>query len=167
MTKITDLKFDSENARRRTERSSKMISDSLKEVGAARSIVIDEDGVILAGNGTVQAANTIGMQNVQIVDTDGDTIIAVRRSGLTPEQKKQLAYFDNRTAELAEWDAERIAADINAGVDLSALWNQAEIDKLMIESVTPNFDPTNEDEQGRLDQKKPITCPECGHEFTI
>jgi hypothetical protein len=30
----------------------------------------------------------------------------------------------------------------------------------------PQFDPVSEDEQGRLDQKKKVTCPECGHEFT-
>lgn len=29
----------------------------------------------------------------------------------------------------------------------------------------PNFSPGTEDDQGRLDQKKPITCPSCGHEF--
>jgi ParB family chromosome partitioning protein len=29
----------------------------------------------------------------------------------------------------------------------------------------PDFDPVGEDEQGRLDQKKPVICPECGHEF--
>ena len=31
--------------------------------------------------------------------------------------------------------------------------------------ATPHFDPASEDDQGRLDQIKPITCPECGHEF--
>ena len=30
----------------------------------------------------------------------------------------------------------------------------------------PDFEPVGADEQGRLDQKKPVTCPKCGHEFT-
>jgi hypothetical protein len=78
------------------------------------SIVIDEDGVILAGNGTVEQAGQVGIEKVQVVDADGDTLIAVRRTGLTDEQKRKLAYYDNRTADLAEWDVEQITADINA-----------------------------------------------------
>jgi len=30
----------------------------------------------------------------------------------------------------------------------------------------PNFPPASQDEQGRLDQKDPLVCPACGHEFT-
>jgi len=37
---------------------------------------------------------------------------------------------------------------------------------LLAEEQTPDFQPVGIDEQGRLDQKKPVTCPECGHEFT-
>ena len=69
-----------------------MIQESLQQVGAARSIVIDENGVILAGNGTVEAAGQIGIDRVKIIEASGDEIIAVRRSGLTDEQKKKLAY---------------------------------------------------------------------------
>ena len=36
----------------------------------------------------------------------------------------------------------------------------------LLGSEVPDFHPVGEDEQGRLDQKKPVTCPECGHEFT-
>ena len=35
-----------------------------------------------------------------------------------------------------------------------------------VSSDVPDFQPVGIDEQGRLDQKKPVTCPECGHEFT-
>jgi len=86
-----------------------MIERSLQEVGAARSIVIDEEGRILAGNATVEAAALAGIENVQVVEADGETIIAVRRSGLTEEQKRRLALYDNRTAELAEWDVDVLA----------------------------------------------------------
>ena len=77
--KIADLKFDPENARVRTAKGEAMIQESLRQVGAARSIVIDEDGIILAGNGTVEAAGQIGIDNVVIVEASGDEIIAVRR----------------------------------------------------------------------------------------
>jgi len=102
---IKDLKPDQMNPRRRTERNLQMIEASLNEVGAARSIVVDEDGNILAGNGTIEAAALAGIEKVRVIEADGETIIAVRRSGLTEEQKRRLSLYDNRAAELAEWDA--------------------------------------------------------------
>lgn len=115
--KISDLRFDPENARVRTAKGEAMIQESLQQVGAARSIVIDEDGTILAGNGTVEAAGQVGIDNVVIVEASGDEIIAVRRKGLTDEQKKKLAYYDNRTGDEAEWDMEQVAADLLEGFD--------------------------------------------------
>ena len=115
--KIADLKFDPENARVRTAKGEAMIQESLRQVGAARSIVIDGNGTILAGNGTVEAAGQIGIDNVVIVEASGDEIIAVRRKGLTDEQKKKLAYYDNRTGDEAEWDMEQVARDLLGGYD--------------------------------------------------
>lgn len=80
----------------------------MEQFGAARSIVIDENGQILAGNGTVEAAAAIGLTRVQVVEADGDTLIAVRRSDLTPAEKVGLALADNRTADLAEWDVPQL-----------------------------------------------------------
>lgn len=124
---IRDLTFDPRNARRRTERSYRMIQESIQEVGLARSIVIDEDGVILAGNGTVECAGQIGIDRVRIIDADGDEIIAVRRKGLTPEQKQRLSLYDNRTADLAEWDPEMLARLQIEGAELDAFWSDAEL----------------------------------------
>lgn len=127
--KIADLKFDPQNARVRTAKGEAMIQKSLQEVGAARSIVIDEDGIILAGNGTVEAAGQVGIENVVIVEASGDEIIAVRRVGLTDEQKKKLAYYDNRTGDEAEWDMEQVARDLLEGYDfLDGLFDDVEVD---------------------------------------
>ena len=106
---LADLKQDPRNARRHTPRNVGMIEKALGEVGAARSIVIDEGGRILAGNATVEAAANAGIGRVQVVDADGETIVAVRRTGLTEDQKARLALYDNRAAELAEWDPEVLA----------------------------------------------------------
>ena len=104
---LKDLTPDPENRRRRTPRNLGMIVDALHQVGAARSIVIDEDGQILAGNGVVDAAAEAGLHRVRVVDADGETLVAVRRRGLTRAQKRQLAIYDNRSAELATWDPRR------------------------------------------------------------
>ena len=106
---LSDLTPDSKNARRHNERNVAMIRDALQEVGAARSIVVDEQGNILAGNATAKAAAEAGIEQVQIVDADGSTLVAVRRSGLSNEEKVRLALFDNRSAELADWNDERLA----------------------------------------------------------
>ena len=128
---IADLKPDVENARQHNPRNIGMIADSLQEVGAARSIVIDEDNIIIAGNGVIEAAAQVGIENVRIIEADGNEIIAVRRSGLTPEQKRRLAYFDNRTAELATWDAGQIVRDLEAEINLSGIWSPQEFEDLV------------------------------------
>jgi len=104
ITHIKQLTSDPKNARKHTPRNVGMIEKGMGEVGAARSIVIDENGVVLAGNATIEAAQQAGITKVQVIDGDGNTLIAVQRKGLTDEQKTKLALYDNRTAELAGWD---------------------------------------------------------------
>ena len=101
---IKCLKPDPENARKHNPRNIGVIVDSLQAVGAARSIVIDESNCILAGNGVVEAAGEAGITKLQIVEADGETVVAVRRRGLTTKQKRMLALADNRANELSEWN---------------------------------------------------------------
>lgn len=79
MTKLNDLKPDHKNARKRTDRSASLIEESLKKYGAARSIVIDEDGRVLAGNGTIEGAKAAGLEDVRVIESDGKEIIAIKR----------------------------------------------------------------------------------------
>ena len=193
ISSIADLKPDSRNARKHNQRNLNMIVDALHEVGAARSIVIDENGVILAGNGVVEAAADAGIERVQVVDADGETIIAVRRSGLTDKQKKRLAYYDNRTAEVAEWDAEQIAADLEAGIELGDLFDADEMSRILEGAANellnqdlfaPNLHPGLKTiEYDAADMAKaadkiqnafnksrplePVKCPKCGEEFFV
>lgn len=127
---IGDLTHDPRNARKHNPRNVGQIVNAMHDVGAARSIVIDEDGVILAGNATIEAAAQAGIERLRIVDADGEEIIAVRRSGLTPEQKTRLALADNRAAELAEWDTD-VLAELSAEVDLSGMWHDWELAALV------------------------------------
>mgnify|MGYP003113215013 CR=1 FL=1 len=108
MTSINSLHSDHKNARRRTDRSAKLIAESLKRYGAARSIVIDEDNRILAGNGTIEGAKAAGIKNVRIIETDGTEVIAVKRTGLSEDEKVGLALADNRSSDLSDWDNEML-----------------------------------------------------------
>jgi hypothetical protein len=104
---------------------------ALQAVGAARSIVIDEANLVLAGNGVLAAAPGAGISRARIIEAAGDELIAVRRSGLSAEQKRALALYDNRTAELAEWNLEQLAADLSNGEDLSAFFTAEELATLL------------------------------------
>jgi len=127
-TTLADLKPDPRNARKHNPRNIGMIVDSLHQVGAARSIVIDEDNVILAGNGVIEAAAEAGIMDVRIIEASGNEIIAVKRSGLTPEQKTKLALFDNRTPELAEWNIDVLG---ELDLDLGDLWFDNELGEML------------------------------------
>ncbi|MDQ3653670.1 MAG: hypothetical protein M3457_01145 [Chloroflexota bacterium] len=162
MAHISDLNPDKFNARRHGQRNLDLIADTLQRVGFARSIVVDEDMTILAGNGVIEAAAQIGIDRVQIVDADGETIIAVRRSGLTDEQKRRLALADNRAAELAEWDTEVLAAMVAAGTDMRGMWSDDELAALMQDEPAAPDAFTAYDDDLATDHQ----CPKCGYEWS-
>ena len=166
--KLSDLQPDANNANKGTERGTYMIRRSLEKLGAGRSIVLDKQGRIIAGNKTAEAAEDIGLDDVIVVRTRGDKLVAVLREDLDLDdpagQARELAYADNRTSQVSlEWDAGVLSADIENGVDLGDWFQGWELTD--IGATPPNFEPTDGSEQPRLDQKKPVVCPECGHEF--
>jgi hypothetical protein len=123
---VDGLRLDTANRRAHDARNLAMIAESLQTVGAARSIVIDEDNTVLAGNGVTEGARLAGLTRVRVVDTDGDELIAVRRRGLTAEQKRHLAMYDNRTGELSTWDLAQLRADDMQGLDLRPFFTDDE-----------------------------------------
>ncbi len=131
--------------------------DSLSKFGQQKAIVVGEDNIVIAGNGTLEAAKRLGWDTID-----------VRRSGLKSDEATAYAIADNRSAELAEWD-DPVLGDIlselkESGWELDDLgFNDEDIKNLI---QTPDFEPGTEDDQGKLDQKKPIKCPGCGHVFT-
>ena len=158
MTSITSLVGDHKNARRRTDRSSQLIKESLQKYGAARSIVIDEENRILAGNGTIEGAKAAGIKNVRIIETDGDEIIAVKRTGLSEDEKVGLALADNRTGDLSEWDAEMLH-QLSEEHDLSPWFEQEDLDELFnVTSEDPVEGNTDPDDVPEVPED-PITKP--------
>lgn len=116
-----------------------MIADNMQAVGAARSIVIDEDSIVLCGNGALDAAGQAGITRVQVVEADGNTLIAVRRRGLTDAQKIQLSIADNRTNELSDWSPDALKALQSDGVALDVFWTPTELEALF--EQTPDEEP--------------------------
>ena len=140
---LADLVPDPSNRRVHSGRNLDMVREALEAVGTARSIVIDEANVVLAGNGVREAATAAGLTKVRIVDTDGDEVVAVRRRNLTDEQKRALALYDNRTAELATWDVAQLQADLSAGLDLAPWFTDTELQALTATNadVVPDYQP--------------------------
>ena len=123
--KMTNIKFDAHNYRTHDEKNLKLIKKSLKELGAGRSIVIDSEGEIIAGNATYKQARELGLP-VQVIETDGKRLIVVKRTDLKTQDKKRkrLALMDNSTSDKVQWDFDHIAADFEKGVKLYKwLWN--------------------------------------------
>ena len=146
---LAQLTPDPRNARRHNPRNVGMLEKALNEVGAARSIVIDERGVVLAGNATIEAAGRAGIERVHVVDADGETLVAVRRTGLTQAQKTRLALYDNRTAELADWDSEVIADMLATEREvLDGLFENYELEEIVEEAIQP----VQSDAEPRFDQ---------------
>ena len=123
---ISSLSFDTTNARRHDSKNLAAIEASLRLFGQRKPIVVTRANVVVAGNGTLDAAKSLGWSNIDIVRIPIDW---------TPEQVKAYALADNRTAELAEWDSNTLAQQL---LELDAVgWDLKE---LGFETLEP---PTN------------------------
>lgn len=116
MSSIKDLKFDDKNFNKHTEFGMSLIEKSLRENGAGRSILLDKDNNIIAGNGVVESAGAIGLDKVKIIETNGDEIVAVKRTDISLNSKKgrEMALADNATAKAdIEWDEEALKSEFS------------------------------------------------------
>lgn len=86
--KLAELTADSRNANKGTPRGRKMVADSLKRYGAGRSILVDREGNIIAGNKTAEGAKAVGLDDVIVVKTDGSKLVAVQRTALQQRTKE-------------------------------------------------------------------------------
>lgn len=130
-TDLTDFTPDPDNANQGSERGTAALDHSLRHYGAGRSILVDQAGVVIAGNKTQEAALAAGLDRAIVVKTDGSRLVVVQRTDLdltTDPEARELAYMDNRAGQLGlVWDASRILADVGAGVDLSKMFSPDEI----------------------------------------
>lgn len=106
------ITFDKKNYRKHSEQNKKRIRKSLTECGAGRSVLVDKDGCLIAGNGVFEQAEKMGIKT-RVVETDGTELVVVKRTdiGTDDPKRKTLALADNATSDNVEWDVENIAAD--------------------------------------------------------
>lgn len=128
--KVADLKAYKNNPRK-NKKAVDAVAASIREHGFKNPIVIDKDGVIIAGHTRKAAAEKLGLEIVPCIIADD----------LTPEQAAAYRLADNKTAELSEWDEEKLEAEILAlagvdvdlsefGFDLSEFEERTEVEEM-------------------------------------
>lgn len=110
------IKFDKRNYRKHNDRNKELIKKSLEECGAGRSIVIDNDDEIIAGNGIYEQAQALNIP-VKVIETDGSELVVVKRTDLNTddEKRKKLAVMDNSTSDSSEFDIDLMSEDFTNG----------------------------------------------------
>jgi ParB-like chromosome segregation protein Spo0J len=131
---IASLVSDPANARTHDGKNLKAIENSLLKFGQRKPICVTPDSIVVAGNGTLEAAKNLGWTQIAIARTP---------IGWSWEQVRAFALADNRSAELAEWD-DKVLADRLLELDANG-W---ELEELGFENLHP---PTESDWDGALD----------------
>ena len=99
---IEELVQDQHNFNKGTEEGARLMEKSFTELGAGRSILIDKDGNIIAGNKSQKAAMAAGIKKVRVIESDGTELIAVKRTDISIDSKegRELALADNLTTQV-------------------------------------------------------------------
>lgn len=147
---MAEIKFDSRNYRIHNERNKSLIRKSLEECGAGRSIVIDNNNEIIAGNGIYEQAQELGIKT-KIIETDGSELVVVKRTDLSTEdeKRKRLAIMDNSTSDSSEFNLELLKEDFEIpelqdfGIDIQ--FDEPEDTTYTTTVNIPQYEVTGED----------------------
>lgn len=150
---IDSISQDPANVRKHPERNLEAIKASLRRFGQQKPIVVDGNGIVRAGNGTLEAAKSLGWTEIGVV-----------RTALINSEATAYAIADNRLSDLSGWDDDALVLTIKElGIDLADIgFTDDELRKM----APINFEPIILDpEDDRLDRKHFVKCPNCGHTF--
>jgi len=136
---IDDLKLDKLNANKGTDEGRKLLKSSIESYGFGRSILVDKDGNVIAGNKTLEKAKELNLP-VKVVNTDGKEIIIHQRNDLSIESKegRELSIVDNRSSQIGlDWDAETMNS-LDVIVDWEKIgFSKEDIDEIMASIEQP------------------------------
>ena len=110
---IEKLAQDTHNFNKGNEQGQQLMERSFKELGAGRSILLDRNGNIIAGNKSQQAAIAAGIKKVRVIETTGDELVAVKRTDVDIDsaEGRKMAYLDNLTTQVnLTWDETELQA---------------------------------------------------------
>lgn len=146
--KLTEIRPYERNPRR-NDGAVDAVAESIKQCGYIAPIIIDEDGVILAGHTRYKALKQLGK-------TEAECIV---REGLTEEQKRKYRILDNKTGEFAGWDYDLLEWELE-GLDFEGFdFNLMPVGEADLAGLFEDAPPKEEKEP------KKIQCPHCGEWF--
>ena len=143
------IKSHPQNARTHSKKQIRQIADSIRAFGVTAPLLIDENGMLLAGHGRYEAAKLLGFT----------TIPAIAIDGLSEAKKRALLLADNRIAQSAGWDRERLAGEllslpellVTDGLDITVTgFEPAEIEALITDFESDASDPDDEIDSAQL-----------------
>jgi ParB-like chromosome segregation protein Spo0J len=153
--KVSSLIPMPDNPRHLTDQQRTDLETSLKRFNLVEIPAVNTDGKIIAGHQRVMLLVALGR---------GDEEIDVRIPNRTLTEAEVKEYNIRSNKNTGEWDIEVLKANFDLNELLGWGFTHQDFEDLTLE--IPNFNPVPEDEQPRLDEKKMVICPECGHEFT-
>jgi len=158
---MTKINLDKRNYRKHSEKNRALIEKSLKNYGAGRSILIDKENTIIAGNGVYEQAEKLNIP-VKIIETNGSELIAVKRTDIEPDsdKRKELAVLDNKTSDTSEFDFELLQDDF----DIDIL-KGFEFDDIELGLNDNNFIAGNGEKEVDENITTKNECPKCGYKF--
>ena len=146
------------NSRTHSDAQVSQVAGSIREFGFTNPVLIDAQDGIIAGHGRVLAALKLKM----------DSVPCIRLSHLTETQRKAYVIADNKLALNSDWDAELLTLELEElhgeEFDMALIGFDAAGLALAM-GLGADFEAGSEEDQGKLDEKSPIACPACGHEF--
>jgi len=135
----------------------KKLKESIKEDPEflkARPIIVTmaegRENQVIAGNMRVRACIALGMTEAPVMEV----------YGLTEEQERRWGLKDNLHQGEFDWD--KLANEFEVDFLKDVGFDEKELKNIL----AGNFEPVGIEEQGKLDEKKKIECPECHYEFT-
>ena len=143
---------------RDNDRAVQAVAESIREFGWQQPIVVDADMTIIAGHTRYRAAQALGLETVPVVVADG----------LTPEQVAAYRLADNKTAELADWDAELLAVELDGLLDFDmGRFGFEAVDAMApadVDGLFEDYDGGSGGDGGDA-KARTVTCPHCGETF--
>lgn len=140
-----------ENNPRNNTEAIQYVANSIKEFGFKVPLVIDSDNVVICGHTRLLAAKQLGLKDVPFVVADD----------LTDEQIKAFRLADNKVAEIATWDLNKLQ------LELDFLDCNMEEFGFISAMEEPDITDFLEDHESKTKEPKTVVCPECGHAFTV
>ena len=136
---------------RKNEKAVEAVAKSIRQCQYVAPIIVDENYVILAGHTRWKALRLLGRVEIEVII----------KTGLSEEQKRKYRLLDNKTGELAEWDFDLLAAELE-----NLEFDELELD-WGLDSQADAIDLNEKTQFNDGDDKKIIHCPKCGFVFEV